>query len=665
MERTDFERRNPLPVIPCDEKVIDIPLSELEFHLQLAKMEMGHSEKMRHVAANIRELLSEGIVEFNSRLWMDRFNTPYKTFIDLVQSLRGKNMLIGFYGGELKYRFTAKYLMEPMKEPERRECPYPTMDASSFWMRLALMRKSSSEHVREVPRIVKSFYDEGKMDFTAHEWLSRTGMPYHGYAVCMDKLKSQHMIVNMAVYDNSVSIGLPPHRFTLRGDPFAPVVQGTAHYTNPDFWKRIYSMCISPSRVKHHAGEFIQSLLENGRIDFTVAEMETLTGYNRIERNNVMAVLRKNKLISIKCTDFSEKSNGRPCARYRLTAPRNTLTMTNVNGITKHLNAEVFVPENVILSADEFWSRIDRMSSNRAPVVRHTAEIIRSMIANGISVFTSQSWIAYSGMGDGAYATCRSVLLHSGLVYNLTAETRYDKKATGIYAFSLEGLDYSAFAELSTNDDITAAHARISMQCDNDPEHFRPLLEKIAHLATFDSFVDKIISIMKRCPAPFTECQWAEAMGHTASSEAAYECSTLLQMGILRRWDRGRFRSYSFRFITASDLEQLINCNEIHAPRGDGEFWTQLATLEWSKSSLMRKAIAVILEMISEGMHSFSADEWYSRTGMSNNQLKNIIRALGKKGIIIELGERGDKRFCIACGGIENPAVFENAVIPG
>jgi hypothetical protein len=119
-------------------------------------------------------------------------------------------------------------------------------------------------------------------------------------------------------------------------------------------------------------------------------------------------------------------------------------------------------------------------------------------------------------------------------------------------------------------------------------------------------------------------------------------------MGLLRRCDRGRFRTYSFRFISTSDLEELINHNEIHAPRGDGEFWNQLATLEWSNSNLMRKAIAEILEMISEGKHTFSEDEWHKRTGMTNQQLRNLLRTLTNKGIIIELGEKGHKRFWIA-----------------
>ena len=506
MEATDYERRNLLPVIQCNEKMIDIPISELEFHLHLAKMEMGRSENMHQAAAHIRELLGEDILVFTSRLWMSRFNIPYRTFNIMVYSLRRKGMITVYHGSELEYRFTAKYLIEPIKDPETRECPYPTMDANSFWMRLALLRKSCSERVRRVPGIVKSFFNEGKLEFTAHEWFAKTGMSAMDFATCMQSLDTQHLIVNMAMYDKGISLRNPAYRFTLRGDPFAPVAP--AEYKNPDFWGLIYGMCNSPSRVKHLAGKFIQSLLGNGRIDFTVAEMETLTGYTRSENNSVLALLRKHMLISY--TVPGKTGNGKPCARYRLTAPRNTLTMTNVNGITKRLNAEVFVPENIILSADEFWSRVDQMSSNKAPAVRLTAEIIRNMIANGISVFTRQSWMAYSGIGQGTYAICRSVLRNNGLVYNLTAETRYDKKATGVYAFTLKGLDYSDFAGLSTNDGITAAHARISMQCANAPEQFRTLLEKISPYATFDSFTDKVVSIMKHCSSPFTESQWAE-----------------------------------------------------------------------------------------------------------------------------------------------------------
>ena len=92
MEATDYERRNLLPVIQCNEKMIDIPISELEFHLHLAKMEMGRSENMHQAAAQIRELLGEGILVFTSRLWMNRFNIPYSKFNDLVYSLRRKGM---------------------------------------------------------------------------------------------------------------------------------------------------------------------------------------------------------------------------------------------------------------------------------------------------------------------------------------------------------------------------------------------------------------------------------------------------------------------------------------------------------------------------------------------------------------------------------------------
>ena len=199
MERTDTERRKPLPVIQCDENTIDIPLSEFSFHLHLAKMEKSKSDNQRRAVAQIRELLGEGIMVFTSRLWMNRFNIPYRTFNDLVYSLRRKGMITVNYGIVLKYRFTAKYLIEPIKDPDIQECPYPTMDANSFWMRLALLRRSSSERVRRVPGTVKAFFDEGKLEFTAHEWLAKTGMSAQDLAVCMESLDRQHLIVNMAM----------------------------------------------------------------------------------------------------------------------------------------------------------------------------------------------------------------------------------------------------------------------------------------------------------------------------------------------------------------------------------------------------------------------------------------------------------------------------------
>ena len=64
METTDYERKNPLPVIQCSEKIINIPLSELNFHIHLAKMEKSKSENQRRAVAQIRELLGEGIMVF-------------------------------------------------------------------------------------------------------------------------------------------------------------------------------------------------------------------------------------------------------------------------------------------------------------------------------------------------------------------------------------------------------------------------------------------------------------------------------------------------------------------------------------------------------------------------------------------------------------------------
>lgn len=124
MESTETCRNNPVPTIPFDERAVEIPLLELDFCLNLARMEMGHSENMRHAAAHVREFLSEGMLEFTSSDWIDRYNISHSAFNAIVRSLRTKNMITMIHGSKIKYRFTAQFVAPPMKEPVAQECPY-------------------------------------------------------------------------------------------------------------------------------------------------------------------------------------------------------------------------------------------------------------------------------------------------------------------------------------------------------------------------------------------------------------------------------------------------------------------------------------------------------------------------------------------------------------
>ena len=354
--RTGLEIYMNIPSIPCDDRVIDIPLDELSFCLHLAEMETGYSENMRQAATNIREMLSEGIYEFCSNDWIYRFHTCYRDFYIIIQSLRKSNMVEVIYGKKLKYRFKTDFLMPPMTIPEIRECPYPTMDSNTFWMRLALLRKSPSIQIRQVPMIVKAMINEGKTEFTAEEWLSRTGMSKDDYSSCRRSMLGQQLIVNLSNFDNSIPVRFPIFRFTQRGIPFIPDTQYHDERGNPDFWNIVYSMCNSPTRVKQQASEMIRMLVERGRIEFTVSELEALTQYSHKELNAVLERLKECGLITRKCNELRIRRPEKMCIRYRLTAPRNTLTMSKVNGITQRLSSDIAIPECYILTPDESMS---------------------------------------------------------------------------------------------------------------------------------------------------------------------------------------------------------------------------------------------------------------------------------------------------------------------
>ena len=96
MDSTETGRNTPVPIIPFNERAVEIPLPELDFCLHLAKMEMGHSENMRRAASHVREFLSEGKLEFTSSDWIDRYSIPRSAFNDIVRSLRTKKMITVF-----------------------------------------------------------------------------------------------------------------------------------------------------------------------------------------------------------------------------------------------------------------------------------------------------------------------------------------------------------------------------------------------------------------------------------------------------------------------------------------------------------------------------------------------------------------------------------------
>ena len=128
--------------------------------------------------------------------------------------------------------------------------------------------------------------------------------------------------------------------------------------------------------------------------------------------------------------------------------------------------------------------------------------------------------------------------------------------------------------------------------------------------------------------------------------------NVLIQMGLVFRQTVRGSSTYQFRFQNTDTLAQLIE-NEIHAPRhpDNYDFWTNLALLEFSHSSVIRRGAKEFLKLIEDGRSRFSPAYFRQYAKLSDGECRNIIRALL------------DKKLVTATGGITRTRRYDIAPI--
>ena len=274
-------------------------------------------------------------------------------------------------------------------------------------------------------------------------------MSYADYTSCKVSMQRLGLIVNMAIYDYSISPRFPIHRFTLRNDisTTPKAARGATrpannpYFVNRDFWACLEKISNDPSPTQQRTLEIILDMIDHNIFDFTAKEMREKTGMSKKEFNGVRECMKRNGLISVKSNEAGMIPRRCVLVRYRLTVP---LPIHSERSKIQPLSEKpVRIPASAILSPDVFWGRIDRMEKSRSLPISQGATIIRRMIENGITTYTRRSFMAYSGMSGDEYARCRPGITDRGLVYDLTNERRTGPQRPGIYAFTLAGLKLS------------------------------------------------------------------------------------------------------------------------------------------------------------------------------------------------------------------------------
>ena len=293
-------------------------------------------------------------------------------------------------------------------------------------------------------------------------------------------------------------------------------------------------------------------------------------------------------------------------------------------------------PAISLLDADSFQEQLNDMCRSRSKAIRGAAAAITEMINEGTLEFTRDAWMERTGMTKQETNTCFSSLATRNMVVRIGSSSN----SVG-HALSLYRLTWPADSGVS-----------ISPSClRTEPENYHVLLEKIAPLSPVANLPDKIITLLDRTRRCFRAEEWA-SVNSLPIEEAEFEMNVLIQMGLVFRQTVRGSSTYQFRFHNTDTLAQLIE-NEIHAPRhpDNYDFWTNLALLEFSHSSVIRRGAKEFLKLIEDGRSRFSPAYFRQYAKLSNGECRNIIRALL------------DKKLVTATGGITRTRRYDIAPI--
>lgn len=158
-----------------------------------------------------------------------------------------------------------------------------------------------------------------------------------------------------------------------------------------------------------------------------------------------------------------------------------------------------------------------------------------------------------------------------------------------------------------------------------EPESFQQALSKLNHsrYPIIRDMPNKVSRMIETGVFRFSVGQWAEmhSMDH---KNADYECRYMYEKGWMSREKEGRYYVYSLRItmpqqevLTDDSASPPVERSEDKGPPGDEYFQTMMDRMLNSRSDHVRRTAETIQLMISNGVTSFTRQEWMEQTGMS------------------------------------------------
>ncbi|MBQ9008931.1 MAG: hypothetical protein IJ088_06335, partial [Clostridia bacterium] len=613
----------------------------------LQEMENSKSRNVMRTAAIVKEMLREGNLEFSTTDWIERTGMSTREYHASREAMIAHGIIertgtVPHTRNKIAvYRFKVDVLPSPPQShlspegdsgvsteenrPDRislSDSPPSANPEPVSWPIINEMRKSRFESGRKAAEVLEGLLRDGFQEFDYNLWMSRSGMTYPEFDRCRKSLAKRQLITNLTPgpgKDAHYRICIPDDNDAKESCDAPPVL--TADY----FWAIVENMEYSTSERLCQAAEIIRSMIADGISEFTRSDWIAYSNMSSLEFTACrMAMLTKGLVGKVK--NFG--------------ADNLTLYRFTLQGIRPGIRPNVPSPPVIVeLDTASFENQLKEMAASHSAVIRSAAAAITEMIREGNLEFTGELWRKRTGMTVKEYNTCISSMYTRNLLVRIGTTTNSARHVISLYKLTWP---------------FESRVPSLKAKAYTPPEKYRPLLERIAPLAPITNLPNKVIALRSRTPDCFRIEEWA-SVNNLSIDEAGYELNALIQMGLVFRQTIRGVTTFTFRFHNTDQLSHMIE-NEIHAPRHpeNNGFWTNLALLEYSHSSTIRRGAAEFYRIIEDGKAVFPPIYLRRRLNMSHRECRNVIRALqGKELITATGGNTKMRRYVI------DPIAFE------
>ena len=260
------------------------------------------------------------------------------------------------------------------------------------------------------------------MEFRSLDLKANAHMSFDDFNRLRSRLITRHLIINLNRLNEERNFLSGRYRFAL-GDEATETSGDGAHpeLDSSAFWNLISAMDINRSESIRRIAQAIRDFISAGKLEFIPAELFTRAGLKGKKHHYLTEWLVFHGVIV-----RAEKRRGTPRPyRYRFTIIIRT--------------PEDAVPPEI--PHTPMGKCLYQMEYSKSPTLRRSAVIVRDMIREGITEFTTDQWFARTGMSVMEFDNVRYTLFHHGVLEGIKKKRRSIPGKFCIYRFVLQADD--------------------------------------------------------------------------------------------------------------------------------------------------------------------------------------------------------------------------------